>query len=228
MGKRRSDNPMTILVIGIMMIVGFGGCLVYMTDKTPILRLRPLVAKEFDLDTLRARFRAGRPGSPAAVVLELPEDSAFPAERDVELADYALRKYIELALESKVGRTSVAQVEVRVDGSEQPRFVLRRLHLGYLDDANKQRDSLVAGLKRYGLTQVELEIVGYTPTGVELRARATARARIRHRAGRRALALLVSKPYTGRATIELSGDPPLRLTGGRDVPRGETAPVTSQ
>ena len=227
MGKRRSDNPMTILVIGIMMIVGFGGCLVYMTDKTPILRLRPLVQQKFDLDSLGARFRAGRPGSPAAVVLEFDSGEDFPAERDVELADWALRKYIDLALESKVGRTSVAQVEIRVEGAEQPRFVLRRLHLGFLDDATKQKESLVRGLQRYGLTQVELEVAGYTPTGVELKAKATARARIRTRAGRRALALLVSKPYTGRASIELSGEPPLVLRGGRDLP-AQTAPVTSR
>ena len=106
--------------------------------------------------------------------------------------------------------------------------MLRRLHLGYLDDANKQREALVQGLKRYGLTQVQLEVVGYTQTGVELRAKATARARIRNRAGKRALALLMSKPYTGLATIELSGEPPLVLRGGRDVRRGETAPVTSR
>lgn len=228
MGKRRSDNPMTILVIGIFMIVGFGGCLVYMTDKTPILRLRPLVLKEFQLDSIRTRFRGGRPGSPAAIVLELPEDSTFPPERDVELADWALRHYIKLALESKAGRTSVAQAEVRVAGAEEPRFVLRRVQLGYLDDAQKMQDGLVRSLKRFGLTQVELTVVGYTATGVELRAEASARARIRERAGRRALALLVSKRYTGRATVVLRGEPPLSLTGGRDAAPAGTAPVTSR
>ncbi|MGE0713464.1 MAG: hypothetical protein AB7N76_36305 [Planctomycetota bacterium] len=225
MAKRRSDNPATILVLGMFIIAGFGACLVFLNEKTPVLQLRPEVAKQFQVDELKARFRVASPGSPAAIVLELPEDPG--PQRCEEIADWSLRRYVELAKSSRAGRTTVAQCEIEIRGDARPRFVLRRAQLEARDAALAALDGLRLQLEQLGLQSPRVELGAYTLTGVTLRVEAEATGKERRpRLAQRALQLLERQVYAGEVRIELAGDPPLVLEGGREhrLPLPKRAP----
>jgi hypothetical protein len=232
MGGRRTDNPFTILILGMFMIAGFGACLVFLNKKSPILQLRPLLKKNFRFDKTSARFRAGRPGSPAAVVIAVHPEEDLGTARDHELAEWALRNYLDLAMKSEAGTTTVTQVEIHVEGTKEPRFVLHLALVQSFDTATNDLPALTARLKGMGLRSVHLEVSGYSTTGVKLsgqvsggRSRAT-----RLRVGREAMALLSSLRYAGEVQLDLLGSPPLRIRGGRDVPRLQRgiAPLTTK
>lgn len=225
MGKRKSDNPLSILIVGMLLIGGFGTCVVFLNDKTPILKLRPLLVEEFKTPGLVARFRAARPGTQAAIVIELKEDD-FSAERYAELADWALRRYVELVMNSKTKRTSVVQCEVQVKGDAQPRYVLRRSLLKLRDAAEADVAGLTKRLEASGLRDVKIEVGTYTETGVVVEVRGTATKRRTASLARQVLRALSSRHYTGWSRVVINGKH--TLTGGRDPqPSAGVAPVTS-
>lgn len=243
---RRSDNPMMILAMGILLMTGFGVALVVLTEKTPVLRLRPLIEERFQLSELRTRFRIAGGGRPAALEVVIPAEGAPPPERDVALAEFALDQYIALANQTEVGRTSVEQVELLIGEQAVPRYVLSRVQLEARQEAERQLQGLPLFVERNGFRSAQVSVAGYSRSGAKLRIQALPGPGLRDakevdEAARRVIAVFQSRVYVGSIVLEIGGPTPLTLTGGRDTPlkpppgarrrrprrRGETAPVVS-
>lgn len=217
--SRRSDNPMTILALGILLMAAFGVALVLLTDKTPVLRLRPELEEKFKAE-LRTRFRTGAPGRPAALEVILKEAESYPAAEDLALAEFSLSRYIALATETEVGTTSVEQVEVRVEGQPGARFVLTRLQLQSKEEALRQVPGLAPMVERYGFKDVVARFDGYSRTGARILIEC---APVKQDAGlesaaRRVIGTLQSRLFVGSLELRVAGSPPLVLLGGRDTP----------
>lgn len=244
--SRRSDNPMTILIMGIVILCGFGVSLVLLTDKTPVLSLKPLVAKQFGVD-LRTRFRRAQGATPAAVELILKQAEDSPPERDEALAAWSLGKYLELVRETESGKTSIRQLEVRVEGETASRYVLTiSQHQGKVRASDpKEQAQLAALVEGAGLREVEIEVLGYSRSGAKVVVRCVAPEGARRvpTLARRALLKLQASEFLGSIQLEVQGGAePLVLTGGRDTPLRRrhsprrrpkkrpkgTAPVTSR
>lgn len=217
--SRRSDNPMTIMIMGIVILCGFGVSLVLLTDKTPVLSLKPLVAKEFDLD-LRTRFRRGSASTPAAVevILERGEDS--PPERDEALASWSLERYMELVRDTELGKTTIQQLEIRVEDQAEARFVLTLAQFRGKQRAEAELGQMVALVEGAGLDDVKVEVLGYSRTGakVAVRCQAPAGGRRVSTLAKRALRQLQTLDYLGSIELSVRGPEPVELTGGRDTP----------
>lgn len=225
--RRRSDNPMMILALGILLMASFGVALVLLTDKTPVLRLRPELEEQFKIE-LRTRFRSGGLASPAALELILSRPEAAPQEQDTALAEFALARYIALAGETEVGTTSVSQVEIRVEDSAAPRFVLTRLQLQYKQEALAQLESLVPTVTRLGFKEVQARVGGYSKSGarilIECLPESEGPASRVEAAARRAVGSLQSRLFIGSIELRVGGPHPLVLTGGRDTPLHQPRP----
>ncbi|MBL4848219.1 MAG: hypothetical protein JKY65_22100 [Planctomycetes bacterium] len=217
---RRSDNPVTILIMGIILLAGFGVSLVLLTNDTPILKLKPLIGAEFGVD-LRTRFRAASATRPAAVelILSSAEASPAPASQDEKLAVWALSRYLELVKETETGTTTVRQVEIHVEGQPAPRFVLTRLQFDRKNRAEEALSTLGPIVAAEGFRDVEVKVVGYSKTGakISVTCRAGRKARQR-RAAHKAIRKLNRLEFVGSIEFEVSGPKPFKLVGGRDTP----------
>lgn len=217
--SRRSDNPMTILAMGILLLASFGIALVLLTDKTPVLRLRPELEEKFQTE-LRTRFRTGAPGRPAALELILEEPGSYPADEDLALAEFSLSRYIALATETEVGTTSVEQAEVRVEGQPAARFVLTRLQLQAKEEALRQVPSLAPAIARFGFKDVVVRFDGYSKTGARILVECAPAQKDSavESAARRVIGTLQSRLFIGSLELRVGGAKPLVLLGGRDTP----------
>jgi hypothetical protein len=216
---RRSDNPLTILIMGIILLAGFGVSLVLLTNKTPVLRLKPLLEKEFGVP-VRTRFRAGSPTQQAAIELNLTDDQALPSARDEELAEWSFARYFELVKETEVGQTSIRRIEVLIVGGSEPRFVLTREQYENKIEAKKNVAGLPPFVEKLGFKDVEIKVLGYSKTGARLGVTCASndRGRRRQTAAHRAVRMLHGLRYVGSIEFEVTGPEPLKVVGGRDTP----------
>jgi hypothetical protein len=226
--SRRSDNPMTILIMGIVILCGFGVSLVLLTDKTPVLSLKPLVAKEFGAE-LRTRFRGAKGATPAAVELILKRAEESPPERDEAMAEWSLGKYMELVAETESGKTSIRQIEIRVEDEAASRYVLTLAQFEGKQRAQdpKEQAQLAALVEGSGLREVEFEVLGYSRSGAKLAVRCVAPEGARRVPvlARRALLKLQASDFLGSIQFEVRGGPePVVLVGGRDTPLRRSRP----
>ncbi len=218
--SRRTDNPMTILIMGIVILCGFGVSLVLLTDKTPVLSLKPLVTKQFNVP-VRARFRRPAGTIPPAVEVILEKTEDYPADQDEVLAAWSLGKYLELVKETEVGTTTIRQLEIRVEGEPAARFVLTRAQFEGKLRAEAEIGALSALVQGAGLSEVQVEVLGYSRNGARIAVRCAAPPNARRVSGlaRRALLKLQALDYLGSIELEVkAGGETLELRGGRDTP----------
>lgn len=223
--SRRSDNPLTILVIGIVILCGFGVSLVLLTDKTPVLQLKPLIEKEFKVE-LRARFRPPGGTTPPAIELILEKQEDSPPKSDAALATWALGKYLELVKETDVGTTTIQQLEIRVEGALTSRYVLtlRQFHGKARAEASIKELTEIA--ERAGFREVKVEVLGYARTGARLSVSSVfpGQKRRTRTMVRRAVLKFQGLEYVGSVEFEVRGPEPLKLVGGRDTPMRRSNP----
>ncbi|RMG16912.1 MAG: hypothetical protein D6731_05085, partial [Planctomycetota bacterium] len=215
---RRSDNPLSILVMGLFTIAFFGGVVVYFNETKPILKLRPRLEQRFSSQGFRTRFVPPRGVEPSYIIVEVPPELADPLRR-LEIGAWALEDYVELAK----GQTLVQSCEVRVAGRPKDEPVrVSRAAQRMVDTARRRVDDLREAIARAGLRRVEVEVTGLSFSGVRLRARGRLRGPKAKPevAGRKALRNVERLGFVGyvELTIRHAGNE-LVLRGGRDAPR---------
>lgn len=216
--RRRSDNPMTIMVLGIMAVAFFGVIIVYFNQKTPILQLRPLVEKEFQLEGVVSRFHRGKGLDPPYIRLELPSDAELSTERLQELAAFALRNYVILAKD-----TLVFTCRVRLSGDEQPyRVVVTRQQVEGYDLAREDLATQRQWLHTLGFETVVLRVTGMSRSGaaIQVEAKAKGTRKRLERIARKVSRRFANAGYTGLVTVSIqTPHGVIRSIAGRDAPK---------
>jgi hypothetical protein len=213
---RRSGNPASILVLGIMSMMAFGGILVWANKTRPILKLRPALLKKFGDTEWKTRFFPVQGFSPSFIQVPCPR-ALVDREKRLEIGVFALPEYIRLA----EGQTRVQRVEVSVTGRRDlpPVSVSRKL-VESVAVASRSAGTVTKALKSLGLRKVRLTVLGHSFTGAKVRV--TARARAADDAAvlcEKTVQILSRYPFVGRCEVELHapGKTSVFRVGGRDV-----------
>jgi hypothetical protein len=209
--KRRTDAPLTILVIGITAVVLLGVGVIKYTGQTPILQIPPAISERWGYHEVVARFRRSAPGGTPWVEVELPAAATTDRLRMAEVGAFTLDRYIQLAPNTQVDRVVVA-IKERLD--IPPVDVSVALARKLATAANEQARVLDAA-RRSEARDVEVQLLGLSASGVEVRV--TGKAASQSAADRTAAAV-TSIQWVGRVEVELEGaDGPLKSVGGRDA-----------
>jgi hypothetical protein len=210
--RRRTDTPLTILVMGIFTVVMFGGGVVYFSSKTPILQLVPALEEQYAVEGFVTRFHAG--GAPYIEVQAppalVPDDAAL-----LELARFSLERYRELA-----GSTTRVQACVaKVKGEPQRGQVRVTLELvERLLRARGATREIELTVRRAGLTSPGVEVTGLSRTGAAVRVTARTQRQDAAALVDRAVAAVGSLVYVGRVDAAVQGPTgPITRAGGRDA-----------
>jgi hypothetical protein len=219
--KRRSDAPLTILVIGISAVVMLGVGVIKYTGQTPILQLPPAIKQRWGYEDVVARFKRG---VPPWVEVELPAAATTDRLRMAEVGAFALDRYRTLA-----PTTQVESVVVRVKDRPEIAPVTMTLMLAsqlaaaQADPAARPSrvqaaiDSLDRSLGKGEVHDVEVQVLGLSTSGVDLRVTGKSR---KAEAADQIAAAVTSISWVGRVEVEVEGAKgPTTCVGGRDVPR---------
>lgn len=211
MGRRRTDTPLAILVMGIFTVVMFGGGVIYFSSKTPILQLVPALEKQYSVEGFVTRFHAG--GAPFIEVQAPP--AVVPDEAALfELARFSLEQYREIA-----GRTTRVEACVaKVKGEPQRGQARVNLELAArLVRARGATREIELTVRRAGLTGPAVEVVGLSQTGAAVRVTARTQRQDVAALADRAVAAVGSLVYVGRVDLDVQGPSgAVSRVGGRD------------
>lgn len=205
--KRRSDAPLTILIIGISAVVMLGVGVIRYTGQTPVLQLPPAIKQRWGYEDVVARFKRG---SPPWVEVEIPQVDRL---RMAEVGAFALDKYRALAQ-----GTQVEAVVVQIKGHpEVPPVTVNLTLAAHLASAQVEAPKVVAAAEHADLHEVDVQILGLSTSGVDLRV--TGKSRAKDAADRTILGLN-ALGWIGRVEVEVEGARGSTTSvGGRDVPR---------
>lgn len=211
MGRRRTDTPLAILIMGIFTVVMFGGGVIYFSSKTPILQLVPELEQKYGVEGFVTRFHPGgapfiEVQAPAAVV---PDEGAL-----FDLALFSLEKYREVAGST----TRVEACVARVKGEGQRGQVRVNLELASrLVRARGATGEIELTVRRAGLTSPGVEVLGLSRTGAAVRVTARTQRQDAAALADRAVAAVGSLTYVGRVDLAVQGPAgSVTRTGGRD------------
>jgi hypothetical protein len=221
--KRRGDNPLSVLVLGILSICAFGVMFVWVNDTRPILKLRSVLLKEYGGAPWTTRFVPPSGFAPSYIQVLVPDAHADRRKR-LEIGLFALPEYISLA----EGQTRVARVEVMTSAQDVPAVVVDRGLVGAVDRARLRTGNMTQSLTALGLHQARVTVVGHSFTGVDLRVEARGRSSADASAlCARAIKTLEANPLVGRCevTIRVGKDNVATRVGGRDVPKAPPKPA---
>lgn len=217
MARRRSDATLTILFMGLLSIALFGAVIVYYSQQTPILRLRPELEQHYRVAGFEARFISG-----VTPWIEVVPPAGFPLPDEyarTRLACWALGRYRALTEE----RTQV--VECHLLPQDGTQTVVDTEMVFMLERAEASLEELAQALVHEGLTQPEVEVLGVVMSGAHIVARAHAPQGLseeaRHKTARRAAEVLGRFTFVSKARVEVlaPGGAKVQAEGGRDVPR---------
>jgi hypothetical protein len=215
--RRHSDATLTILLMGLGSIGLFGGVVVHYSRQTPILRLRPALEQQYGQTGFETRFIAG----PAPwIEVVPPEGLAFADEwARTDLGVWALSTYRELT-EQQTGVT-----ECRLLLRDGTIVAVDTEMVSMLEAARSARDLQLELLRRAGVEQPEVVVLGVVRSGVHVSARGRggsgAGGEELQRLARKAATALSALSYVSRARVEVLGPGEARASAeaGRDVPR---------
>lgn len=223
MARRRSDNPLQILILGVFTIGGFAALLVWLTGQTPVLRLRPVLERELGLEEVETRFVPDPDGVGASLAVILPADYPLEVEPARQIAATALQRYLDLAERTRVLRCWVASAKA----PDEPVVTVTRQALSNLRWAQQEARRLPRQLASVGIRNAEVQAVGASATGAVLELSGQAASGDAGRqAVERAMERLTRLPYAGtiRAMIHTPSGI-IRRTAGRDVPAAPEKPA---
>lgn len=221
--KRRSDATMTILAMGLVSIALFGGVIVYYSQQTPILRLRPELEAKFKVAPFDTRFIAGVDGNYPHIEITPPEALAMPDDyARAAVGAWALDRYVELTEQ----RTSVSTCWVRTPGDAWPPLVVDTEMASNLSRALEGRPQMTeTALKQGMLEPVEIVVKGVVQTGVHVRVIGRAAQGLsdeqRQKVAAKAAEALANFSYLSKVELELEapGGGRAKVEAGRDVPK---------
>ena len=226
---RRSDNPLSILVLGVLSIGFFGGVVVYFNETRPILKLRPVLVAKFGSPAFKTRFVPRRGMTESSIAVVVPAELSDRQKR-LEIGLFSLPEYRRLA-DGKTRVTGCSVVAANTP-TEEPVFVTWAL-LDSLRATEEQGKGLRAGLKRLGLRHAALSVVAYSFTGASVEVRGRVR-----KAGRAGPLASKSARYLsrvasiGRCKVTVTGpDKTVTVVKGRDVvakPKATVAPIDTR
>ena len=221
MGKRRSENPLTILIMGFVAMGIFGGAVVHFSRSTPVLKLRPELERELGRSPIATQFLPPRPPQThtGTVRVVLPARDGDTPGALLEIAALALRRYREIAVQTIVDTCIVSSgpqgLEVSVNLSQA----------AAIEQARAALPHLARRLEGLGVHALDLQVVGVAQDRVRLALRgAVLTARKAEPVATDALRLLTRQPFVGEVELELtSPEGALERRAGRDV-RGALPP----
>lgn len=223
--KRRSDATMTILVMGLLSIALFGGVIVYYSQQTPILRLRPELEAKFGAAPFDTRFIAG--DSPWIEVTPPPSLPLAGEYERAALGAWAIERYRELTEQ----RTLVTECWVRSPGDELPPLVVDVEMASMLSRAVEGQEQLrEAALKQGLLEPAQVTIRGVVRSGVHARVEGRAPQGLseeqRAKLTAKVAESLANWSYLSKVEVEVEapGGARARAEAGRDVPKPKRPP----
>ena len=224
MGRRRTDNPLSILVIGFLTMIGFGIAVVHLNRSTPILQLKPDLEQQFKQSGFATRFMKPLgdlyPHIEVLVPPELGTDERVL--RDIGL--FALERYGKLT--EKRGSQVQSCVVHPVD-QPQPRVEVTLRQVFSVKRAEAEHDAIVQSLQGLGLRDASVTVEGTTASGARLHIKGRVPpSRTPEKLAKSLLARLTKdRSYLGTIVIMIDSEQGrLTLTGGADAPRQPKQP----
>lgn len=211
MARRRADTPLTIVAVGIVTVVLFGGSVIYYSTKTPILQLAPELEKHYGVNGFVTRFH---PGRPPAIEVTAPAGLIADDAALTDLAVFSLEAYRKIAGTS----TQVDSCSARIkDAPERLVRVTVDLAARYAR-ARGGVNEVKQCAHRVGLTGSSVVVLGVANTGASVRLTAATQRQDAALLADRTVAAVSSLAYIGRVEVSVAGPAgPIERRGGRDT-----------
>jgi hypothetical protein len=209
--RRRGDTPLTIVALGIVTVVLFGGSVIYYSTKTPILQLAPELEKRYMVDGFVTRFI---PGRPPAIDITAPAGLVKDEAGLTDLAVFSLEAYRKIAGSSTQVDSCVAKVK---DAPGQQVRVTVELAARYTR-AQTGVNEVKQCAHRVGLTGSSVQVLGVAQTGASVRVTASTQRADALALADRTVAAVSSLAFIGRVEVGVAGPGgPIERRGGRDT-----------